>query len=156
MGECNFIYNSLGCPIVWYDNTKHWCSLKTDSNGHHVSGKENYGFCENHCPKHYDNCENIDNPSSGPELAILRNTGNIQIPENVDLSTQTAAVGCCSMNGDDCIRRPDCSTKTFDEAKKKCEDIGRRLCTLLEYSSCCGKGCGFDAKLAWHIGDDGK
>ena len=87
-----------------------------------MSGKENYGFCENHCPKHYDNCENIDNPSSGPELALLRNTGNIQIPENVDLSTQTAAVGCCSMNGDDCTR-PDCSTKTFDEAKKKCEDV---------------------------------
>ena len=95
--------------------------------------------------------EIFDITGSGPELSILRNGDNtIQIPENVDLSTHVAAVRCCSMNGQDCMTPSECFITTYDEAQKKCEDIGRRLCTDMEISVCCGTGCGFDSELTWH------
>ena len=121
-------------------------------------GQQNYGICGNNCPIHdeddpYDGCTN--NPSTGPELAMLKNFDNIQIPEGA-LSTQKAAVRCCSMTGDTCISpgNPEsCLTTTYDEAQTKCEGEGRRLCTLMEYLKCCGSGCNFDVELAWHSGD---
>lgn len=39
-----------GCPPDLANPGRGWCSTQTDSNGNHVSGQGNYGFCENSCP----------------------------------------------------------------------------------------------------------
>ena len=70
--------------------------------------------------------------------------------------SQTAAVSCCSIAGDECKRPKDpCLTVTFDQAHEKCASIGKRICTPMELASdlCCFKGCGFDGKLNWQEGD---
>ena len=54
------------------------------------------------------------------------------------------------MNGQQCMTPSECLKTTYDEAQKKCKDIGRRLCTDTEISVCCGTGCGFDSELTWH------
>ena len=65
---------------------------------------------------------------------------------------------CCSYNTSDCITPNDDCLKsanlTIEQAKTKCAQIGRRLCTPDELGSgrCCsrsGSGCDFDNKLTW-------
>ena len=43
----NFTYN--GCPSDPLDNTKRWCSTKTDKDGLHRSGSDNWGYCTSGC-----------------------------------------------------------------------------------------------------------
>ena len=38
-----------GCPPVLGNPGRTWCSTKTDSDGNHVSGGANFGFCSSHC-----------------------------------------------------------------------------------------------------------
>jgi len=38
-----------GCPPVLGNPGRTWCSTKTDSDGNHVSGGGNFGFCSSHC-----------------------------------------------------------------------------------------------------------
>lgn len=41
-----------GCALDLDDLSKTWCSTKVDSNGKHVMGQDDYGYCSNDCPKH--------------------------------------------------------------------------------------------------------
>ena len=43
----NFTYN--GCPTDPNDETKRWCSTKTDEDGIHVTGDGNWGHCTSGC-----------------------------------------------------------------------------------------------------------
>ena len=43
----NFTYH--GCPTDPYDETKRWCSTKTDENGVHVSSNGTWGYCTPGC-----------------------------------------------------------------------------------------------------------
>jgi len=72
-------------------------------------------------------------------------------------ATAVADVQCCAMGGvgpecfrpiTDCLAQTD---KTFAEAEQICRTAGKRLCTSVEVadSTCCGKGCGFDATFVW-------
>ena len=65
--------------------------------------------------------------------------------------SQTAAVRCCNLVGDNCISPSECLIGTFDQAEEKCASIGMRLCTPneLENNLCCKTGCEFDGVLVW-------
>ena len=43
----NFTYN--GCPTDPVDETKRWCSTKTDENGIHITGNTTWGYCTPGC-----------------------------------------------------------------------------------------------------------
>ena len=43
----NFTY--YGCPTDPVDETKRWCSIKTDENGVHVEGEGTWGYCTVGC-----------------------------------------------------------------------------------------------------------
>ena len=43
----NFTYN--GCPSDPLDDTIRWCSTKTDQNGVHTEGSDNWGYCTSGC-----------------------------------------------------------------------------------------------------------
>jgi len=43
----NFTYN--GCPTDPLDDTKRWCSTKTDENGVHITGDGTWGYCTLGC-----------------------------------------------------------------------------------------------------------
>ena len=43
----NFTYN--GCPTDPNDESKRWCSTKTDENGVHITGGGNWGHCTPGC-----------------------------------------------------------------------------------------------------------
>ena len=79
--------------------------------------------------------------------------GASPIPPDVIAPSHIAAVRCCSYDGKDCISPEPCLETTYDEARKKCATIGRRLCTATELAEnvCCWKGCYFDEKLNWYI-----
>ena len=77
--------------------------------------------------------------------------GASPIPPDVIAPSHIAAVRCCSYDGKDCISPEPCLETTYDEARKKCATIGRRLCTAAEMDICCWKGCYFDDKLNWYI-----
>ena len=64
-----------------------------------------------------------------------------------------AAVRCCSYGGDTCFTPMPCLETTYAEARSKCNELGRRLCTPheLKGNKCCKTGCGFDNKLTWAI-----
>ena len=52
--EFPFTYQDVtysGCPVDPYKPSERWCSTKTDHNGYHVNGPDNYGFCMDDCPK---------------------------------------------------------------------------------------------------------
>ena len=76
--------------------------------------------------------------------------GASPVPPDVIAPSQIAAVRCCSYDGKDCISPEPCLETTYDEARKKCATIGRRLCTAAEMDICCWKGCYFDDKLNWY------
>ena len=40
-----------GCDTDPDDSTKTWCSTKTDKNGRHVTGQNEYGHCGINCPR---------------------------------------------------------------------------------------------------------
>ena len=47
-----FIHDDVtynGCPIDPIDETKRWCSTKTDENGVHVRGEGAWGYCTSGC-----------------------------------------------------------------------------------------------------------
>ena len=69
--------------------------------------------------------------------------------------SQKAAVACCNVPGDECVRPAECLIVTFEKAQEKCASIGKRLCSPKELASdlCCGLGCHFDAKLNWQKGE---
>ena len=82
-----------------------------------------------------------------------RDANAIQNTYDKILTNQTGLVGCCSKTGGFCkSETPDCLESTFSNAKKKCSDSGRRLCTKKELASniCCTTGCGFDTKPVWY------
>ena len=41
-----------GCPVDPDDPSKRWCSTQIDNLGHHVTGKNQYGFCSKECSIH--------------------------------------------------------------------------------------------------------
>jgi len=42
-----------GCPVDPYVPTERWCSTKVDSEGKHVSGENEFGYCDaKNCPEH--------------------------------------------------------------------------------------------------------
>ena len=43
----NFTYH--GCPTDPNDESKRWCSTKTDENGTHITGDGNWGHCTPGC-----------------------------------------------------------------------------------------------------------
>jgi len=69
--------------------------------------------------------------------------------------SDTAAVRCCSENGDKCYSKGagQCfgKAKTFAEASSICKSNGHRLCTRTELSSqmCCRTGCMYDHERTW-------
>lgn len=82
-----------------------------------------------------------------------REDPNVQ-EQNPTSISQIAGVRCCSdiINGRDKCKTPrPCLSGTYDQAQRKCEEIGRRLCTSDELRSniCCRSGCGFDGQLIW-------
>ena len=38
-----------------------WCSTKTDADGNHITGKNEFGFCSAQCPKH-SVCKTVSGP----------------------------------------------------------------------------------------------
>ena len=47
-----FTYNNFtytGCPTDPVDQTKRWCSTKTDINGVHIVGNSTWGYCTSGC-----------------------------------------------------------------------------------------------------------
>ena len=52
--ECVFPFTHdnvtyFGCPFDSIDETKRWCSTKTDENGVHVRGEGAWGYCTSGC-----------------------------------------------------------------------------------------------------------
>lgn len=68
---------------------------------------------------------------------------------------RTAAVRCCSMDGNSCsssLPSGGCrSGRTFAEAQGDCAANGMRLCTEVELESqvCCHTGCQFNCAMIW-------
>ena len=72
--------------------------------------------------------------------------------EDMNSTTQTGAVRCCSYDGGSCESETiGCFTLTFSEAQQKCSEFGMRLCTEEELFTniCCSSGCSFDYELVW-------
>ena len=42
----------FGCPPDREVKGRRWCSTAVDNRGNHITGKGNFGFCEESCPKH--------------------------------------------------------------------------------------------------------
>ena len=42
----------FGCPPDPEVRGRRWCSTAVDNRGNHITGKGNFGFCEESCPKH--------------------------------------------------------------------------------------------------------
>ena len=42
-----------GCPVDPVHPDRRWCSTKTNSSGHHVSGQGKFGFCTEDCPSNW-------------------------------------------------------------------------------------------------------
>jgi len=42
----------FGCPPDPEVKSRRWCSTAVDNRGNHITGKGNFGFCEESCPKH--------------------------------------------------------------------------------------------------------
>ena len=42
----------FGCPPDPEVKGRRWCSTAVDNRGNHITGKGNFGFCEESCPKH--------------------------------------------------------------------------------------------------------
>ena len=68
--ECVFPFTHdnityLGCPFDSIDETKRWCSTKTDENGVHVIG--NWGYCSPKCKPAEDILISVDNEESVTE-----------------------------------------------------------------------------------------
>jgi len=40
-----------GCATNPDDSSQRWCSTKVDSNGNHITGQRNWGYCDSKCPK---------------------------------------------------------------------------------------------------------
>ena len=52
--ECVFPFTHdnvtyYGCPVDPIDETKRWCSTKTDENGLHIANKGAWGYCTSDC-----------------------------------------------------------------------------------------------------------
>ena len=54
----------LGCLVDHEDNSKRWCSTKVDSNNNHIANQNEYGYCEDDCPKSNGEDIIIDDPNS--------------------------------------------------------------------------------------------
>ena len=57
-----------GCPVDPDDSRKRWCSTMVDRNGHHISGRNEYGHCDVNCPIHTDR-RRSDGVSSASKLS---------------------------------------------------------------------------------------
>ena len=42
----------FGCPPDPEVRGRRWCSTAVDNRGNHITGKGDFGFCEESCPKH--------------------------------------------------------------------------------------------------------
>lgn len=76
------------------------------------------------------------------------------IPLTVHEADETAAVRCCSHNGESChseIGHVCYDAATFRDARSICNGAGMRLCTQNEMNSgvCCGTGCWFNHYSVW-------
>merc|ERR1711899_673787 len=68
-------------------------------------------------------------------------------PESAGSFQQTshlAGVRCCSQDGNSCVTPGNCpdDNMSFDDATRKCAELGKRLCTKDELNGevCCGTG----------------
>jgi len=73
----NFTYN--GCPTDPFDETKRWCSTKTDENGNHVTGDGTWGYCTPGCK-----------PEIFPDELLIGSDANI------DPQTETCDYTACN------------------------------------------------------------
>ena len=58
-----FTYQNVtytNCPVDPINPNETWCSIKTDSNGVHVNGVGNYGFCSDDCDQYKDNNQGLE------------------------------------------------------------------------------------------------
>lgn len=138
--QCLEECNSLSTCAFW-DFGYNYCRLRSDAgNGQEVAQGHNCGSknCYLDLVLHARGC-----PSSGTEIV-----------EGYDKSVQYA-VSCCSTDGKTCTspHSPSCQLKTYDEAVKMCEAVGRRLCAKSELENCCGTGCDYDWKFIWVVAE---
>ena len=49
-----YLFFDLGCPVDTQDNSKRWCSTKVDKNRNHMVGQNQYGNCNQFCPRHIE------------------------------------------------------------------------------------------------------
>ena len=49
----------FGCPPDPDVQGRRWCSTAVDNRGNHITGKGNFGFCEESCPKHKTPSKNL-------------------------------------------------------------------------------------------------
>ena len=54
----------FGCPPDPEVRGKRWCSTAVDNRGNHITGKGNFGFCEESCPKHKTPSKSLYTPFS--------------------------------------------------------------------------------------------
>ena len=50
----SYFFLIQGCPVDTQDNSKRWCSTKVDRNGNHMVGQNQYGNCNQCCPRHIE------------------------------------------------------------------------------------------------------
>lgn len=90
--------------------------------------------------------------NSNPDEERGDQTGEL-IPTTEQGLTDTAAVRCCSLDGNSCFStvNGECNdAKTFLEAQFTCSEAGLRLCTTAEIGdNCCGTGCWYNHFAVW-------
>ena len=80
-------------------------------------------------------------------------TGGKEIEGSFQKTSYLAGVRCCSDDGSTCETPGSCpaDNKSFNDAKQKCAELGKRLCTKNELTSgvCCGTGGKCDLDGVW-------
>jgi len=100
-----------------------------------------------------DGCS-TDNSNTGNYDGDAGDMSGARIPLVVQGEASTAAVRCCSYDGQSCASSElsgGCNNvdKTFTEAHAICAASGRRLCMEDEVDRCCGTGCWFNHHAVW-------
>ena len=72
-----FTYQTItynNCPVDPIDLNETWCSIETDSDGVHINGIGNYGFCSDDCKrcKDYNVKQHVDNELVCKSMSFFR------------------------------------------------------------------------------------
>ena len=66
------------CLVDPIDPKETWCSTKIDSNGVHINGIGNYGFCSDDCVQCKNNNRSSSNDYFGCKSELILNTYTLQ------------------------------------------------------------------------------